>query len=70
MMMLANIIYGCIELFPTKDRPYIMMAARFVAGFAAGDVAVMRSYSATAAIEEERPKAIVIASASWVHKNY
>uniref|UniRef100_A0A914C8P6 Major facilitator superfamily (MFS) profile domain-containing protein n=1 Tax=Acrobeloides nanus TaxID=290746 RepID=A0A914C8P6_9BILA len=65
MMMLANIIYGCIELFSTKDRSYIMMATRFIAGFAAGDVAVMRSYSATAAIKEERPKAIVISSAAW-----
>uniref|UniRef100_A0A914CRI9 Major facilitator superfamily (MFS) profile domain-containing protein n=1 Tax=Acrobeloides nanus TaxID=290746 RepID=A0A914CRI9_9BILA len=64
-MMLANLTYASIELFPQKDRKYVMLLARFAAGFAAGDVAVMRAYSATASMPKDRPRAVVLSSATY-----
>uniref|UniRef100_A0A914CHK5 Major facilitator superfamily (MFS) profile domain-containing protein n=1 Tax=Acrobeloides nanus TaxID=290746 RepID=A0A914CHK5_9BILA len=66
MMMTSNLIYASMELFPQANRRYIMLAARFFIGMAAGDVAVMRAYAATASIPKDRPRAVVIAGSSWV----
>uniref|UniRef100_A0A914E256 Major facilitator superfamily (MFS) profile domain-containing protein n=1 Tax=Acrobeloides nanus TaxID=290746 RepID=A0A914E256_9BILA len=65
MMMTSNLIYASMELFPQANRRYIMLAARFFIGMAAGDVAVMRAYAATASIPKDRPRAVVIAGSSW-----
>lgn len=66
MMMISNLIYASMELFP-YNRRYIMLAARFFIGLAAGDIAVVRAYSASATTPKDRPRAVVMASASWVN---
>uniref|UniRef100_A0A914CWK4 Major facilitator superfamily (MFS) profile domain-containing protein n=1 Tax=Acrobeloides nanus TaxID=290746 RepID=A0A914CWK4_9BILA len=65
MMMISNVTYASIELFAQQERRYIMLAARLLIGLAAGDVAVLRAYAATAALPKDRAKAVVLSSASW-----
>ena len=43
-----------------------MLAARFLTGFGAGDMAVMRAYSATASNIKDRARAVSLVTSSYV----
>uniref|UniRef100_A0A914DF79 Major facilitator superfamily (MFS) profile domain-containing protein n=1 Tax=Acrobeloides nanus TaxID=290746 RepID=A0A914DF79_9BILA len=66
LMLISNGVYACTEFFPQHQRKYIMLAARFLIGFGAGDMAVMRAYSATASTIKDRARAVSLVTSSWV----
>ena len=65
-MLVSNGVYACTEFFPQHQRKYTMLAARFLIGFGAGDMAVMRAYSATASNIKDRARAVSLVSSSYV----
>ncbi|KAI6176062.1 hypothetical protein M3Y97_00758200 [Aphelenchoides bicaudatus] len=57
LMFVGNLIYIFMEILPFQRR-YILLICRFVVGMGSGNVALLRSYAATASHKSDRSRAI------------
>ncbi|PAV57925.1 hypothetical protein WR25_23829 [Diploscapter pachys] len=61
----GQFLFGIIHVF-NDNRGWWMMGARFITGFGVGNIAVTRSYIATASVAEDRLKAVAFGTSGFV----
>ncbi|PAV63562.1 hypothetical protein WR25_20837 isoform B [Diploscapter pachys] len=62
---IGQFLFGIISVFPSNRR-WWMMGARFLTGLGVGNIAVMRSYIATASVAKDRLRAVSFGTAGYV----
>ena len=55
LMIIGNLLYAYLSLFPRTMAGYMMLLARFILGFGAGNMTLIRTYATAVTTNEERP---------------
>ncbi|TMS37823.1 hypothetical protein L596_004677 [Steinernema carpocapsae] len=65
-MALGNLMYALLPSLNSGSVKWFMLVARFVTGFGAGTLGVLRAYTSNASVPKDRARAVAIGIASFV----